>query len=238
MEEKKGNKLDRQMVKRGLIFGFCLFVLLVVSRMDLLAEGSWDRAVLNTAAGVTYLTDNEKAVILEINKLRSDPAAYAREYLEPLLNLYDGKKLNYPGDVPIITKEGVVALKDAIRELKSAPPVPLLSPDLRLTKASRDHMKDQSATGRTGHTGSDGSSAQDRIRRYGPWQKAMGENIFYGDPDARAVVLHLVIDDGIPKRGHRKNFLSEHYLLVGVACGKHPGWRNVCVMDFAHSFKP
>ena len=227
-----------QMVRKKILFGVGLVLMVCFTGMRSLAEKSWDKMALNTAAGATYLSDNEKAVIFEINKLRSDPPSYAREYLEPLLNKYDGKKLNYPGDVPIITREGVAALKDAIRELKQAPPVPLLSPDIRLTKASRDHMKDQSATGRTGHTGSDGSTAQARIRRHGTWQKAMGENIFYGDPDARSVVLHLVIDDGIPKRGHRKNFLSEHYLLVGVACGTHPGWRNVCVIDFAHSFKP
>lgn len=230
------NEQNRKMVRR-VIVGVWLLIFLVVPGMRLEAGKSWNKMALNTAAGVTYLTENEKAVILEINKLRSDPPGYAREYLEPLLTKYDGKKLNYPGDIPIVTKEGVAALKDAIRELKSAPPVPLLSPDLRLTKASRDHMKDQSGSGRTGHTGGDGSSAQDRIRRYGIWQKAMGENIFYGDGDARAIVLHLVIDDGIPKRGHRKNFLSEHYLLAGVACGPHPGWRNVCVIDFAHSFK-
>lgn len=226
------------MSKRIFVINLLFFALLLFGPRVVWAAGSsWDRAALNTAASVTYLTENEKAVIFEINKLRSDPVGYAREYLEPLLTKYQGKKLYLPGEIPIVTKEGITALKDAIRELKSAVPVPLLSPDIRLTRASRDHQKDQSATGRTGHDGSDGSSAQQRIRRYGEWRIAMGENIFYGDPDARSVVLHLVIDDGIPKRGHRKNFLNENFRLVGVATGKHPGWRNVCVMDFAHAFK-
>lgn len=200
-------------------------------------ENRWDMVAMNTAANVSYLSDNEKAVVMEINKLRSDPHGYAKEYLEPLLTKYDGNKLMYPGDVPIVTKEGVSALRDAIQALKRASPAPLLSPDIRLTKASRDHQKDQSSNGSTGHTGTDGSTSQTRINRYGEWNISMGENIFYGDPDAHSVVLHLVIDDGIPGRGHRSNFLNSSYRLVGVAMGKHPGWRNVCVMDFANSFK-
>jgi hypothetical protein len=226
------------MSKKSLVVWGMVIGLLWISQGNAVAGKNWNKAALNTAAKVSYLTEYEKAVIFEINKLRSDPSGYAHEYLEPLLTRYEGKKLSIPGDeVPIMTKEGIAALHDAIRELKKAPAVPLLSPDFRLTKASKDHQRDQSSTGRTGHDGSDGSSAQDRIRRYGEWRIAMGENIFYGDPDAHSVVLHLVIDDGIPKRGHRKNFLDPHFRLVGVAMGKHPGWRNVCVMDFAHAFK-
>ncbi len=232
------DKPDQNMSKRIFLVNLLFFSLLFLCPgMQITAGNSWERSALNTASGVTYLNENEKAVIFEINKLRSDPPGYAREYLEPLLTKYEGKKLCLPGEIPIVTKEGIIALEDAIRELKSAKPVPLLAPDARLTRASRDHQKDQTATGRTGHDGSDGSSAQDRIRRYGEWRTAMGENIFYGDPDARSVVLHLVIDDGIPKRGHRKNFLNESFRLIGVATGKHPGWRNVCVMDFAYAFK-
>lgn len=208
------------------------------TRADNKGNGNrWDAAILNTAATAGYLSENEKAVVIEINKLRTDPPAYAREYLEPLLTMYEGNKLFYPGDIPIITKEGVSAVRDAIKALKESPSLPLLLPDERLTKASRDHQNDQSSNGSTGHTGTDGSTAQSRIKRYGEWNVSMGENIFYGDPDAHAVVLHLVIDDGIPGRGHRKNFLNSSFRLVGVAMGKHPGWRNVCVMDFANSFK-
>ncbi len=224
-------------VKSQVVWGLML-ILSGVPSCFAAAGNNREKATLNTTERVDYLTENERSVIYEINKLRSDPPGYAREYLVPLLNRYEGKKLLIPGEViSIITQEGITALHDAIRELKQSPAVPLLSPDLRLTKASRDLQKDQSATGRTGHEGADGSSAQERIRRYGEWRIAMGENIFYGDPDARSVVLHLVIDDGIPKRGHRKNFLNENFRLVGVAMGKHPGWRNVCVMDFAYAFK-
>jgi hypothetical protein len=197
----------------------------------------WNTALLHTAANVSYLSENEKNVIFEINKLRSDPVGYAREYLEPLRSFYMGKKLYLPGDIPIQTKEGVTALTDAIRSLTKSSPLPVLFPDERLTKASGDHRKDQTLHGGTGHEGSDGSTAQSRIRRYGTITRALGENIFYGESDARLIVMHLVIDDGNPGRGHRKNLLDKDFRLIGVSIGRHPTWRHACVIDFTWGFK-
>jgi hypothetical protein len=203
---------------------------------SLAAGNRWDRGILDTAAGVDYLSATEKAVVYEINKLRSNPPAYAEEYLVPLLNKYQGKKLMIPGGVPILTKEGILPLRDAIRELKSAAAVPLLTPDHRLTRSARDHQADQSATGRTGHIGSDGSAIKERVMRYGKPEVGLAQNIFYGDPDPFLAVLFLIIDDGVPGRGHRKIFLDEKYKLVGIATGKHPKWGHLFVMDFAHAF--
>jgi hypothetical protein len=197
----------------------------------------WDRNVLNTAEKTTYLTDNEKSVIFEINKLRSNPSRYAREYLEPMLTMYRGNMLYMPGNDPIITREGIAALKDAIKALKKASPVAPLHPDHRLTHSSRDHQKDQSRTGQTGHKGSNGSSLDDRIERHAKWDRKIAENIFYGDPDARSVVLHLVIDDGVPGRGHRVNFLDPDLKYVGVSSGSHSKYRFVCVINFAAGFE-
>jgi hypothetical protein len=221
---------------------FSFLMMVFMSLMSVNAQGepgtlrSWDKVALNTALNASYLSDNEKAVIFEINKLRYDPAGYASEYLEPMLSMYKGKMLYMPGNDPIITHEGIVALRDAIRELKKAQPAPPLHPDQRLTRASRDHVKDQSRSGKTGHKGSDGSTVGDRISRYGDWTGKISENIFYGDPDARSVVLHLVIDDAVPGRGHRKNFLDPALKLAGVSCGTHKGYRYLCVMNFAAGF--
>lgn len=198
----------------------------------------WNIGVLNTAVDADYMTENERNVVLEINKLRSDPRAYCKEYLEPMLNMYNGRKLFMPGSDPILTREGISALKDAIKYLKKASPAPILYPDARLKKSAKDHQQDQSRTGSTGHVGSDGSNIRQRIERYAKWQGSISENIFYGDADAHSVVLHLVIDDGVPGRGHRINFLDPKHNYVGVSCGTHKTYGNVCVMNFAAGFKP
>ena len=166
---------------KGVFILFLMFFALILSAGITVPPGkSWDFPLLNTAGKAEYLSAKEKEVILEINKLRSDPAAYAVEYLEPLINCYQGHLLHLPGKIRVRTREGVSALTDAIRFLKKSSPVPVLSPDQKLALASRDHLKDQSVRGGTGHTGSDGSGAQSRIRRYGRYSRAVGENIFTG----------------------------------------------------------
>ena len=196
----------------------------------------WNNSVLNTASNVSYLSPIEKEVILEINKLRSNPAKYANDYIIPLAKNYSRKILHYPGDNPIRTNEGVSALNECVQVLKRQTPLPLVYPGKGLTKAAADHVKDQSRSGKTGHNGNDGSDVKERIERYGSWNVRIAENIAYGGFSAQQIVIYLLIDDGVSNRGHRKTFLHPDYKIIGVATGSHPGYKNMCVMDFAGSF--
>lgn len=198
---------------------------------------SWEASKLNTASKALYLSSFEKEIIFEINKLRSDPARYAAEFIAPLAKHYKHKLLHYPGDLPLLTREGVSALSECVRELERHRPLPPLNPDYELTRAARDHVKDQSKTGRTGHIGSDKSSMRERIERYGKWQTRIAENIAYGGKSPQQIIIYLLIDDGIRDRGHRKNFLNPELKIVGVATGGHPEYGIMCVMDFAGGLK-
>lgn len=200
------------------------------------AHSGWEIHALNTAAEVSYLTPLEKEIILEINKLRSDPKRYAEDYIAPLAKKYDRRLLYYPGDQPLLTKEGVNALYECVRDLKQQQPLPIIYPSEGLTLAARDHVNDQSKTGRTGHQGSDRSSMRDRIERYGKWEKRIAENIAYGGKTAQQIVIYLLIDDGVRDRGHRKNFLNPDFRMAGVATGSHPNYGLMSVMDFAGGF--
>lgn len=190
---------------------------------------------LNTAANAGYLSPLEKEIIHEINLFRSNPARYAREHIAPVAKHYHQRLLHYPGDpLAIRTREGVAALHECVKVLsreKSARPI--LWPDYALYRAARDHQKDQAQSGRTGHTGSDQSNLRTRIERYGKWQKQIAENIAYGNTSARQVVVFLLIDDGVKGRGHRKVLLNPELKIIGVACGTHPEYNTMCVMDFA-----
>ncbi|WP_347838052.1 CAP domain-containing protein [uncultured Draconibacterium sp.] len=187
----------------------------------------------NTAANASYLSALEKEVIYEINLFRSNPPDYAEKYIAPLAKHYERKILHYPGDKSIMTQEGVSALHECVRVLKKASSAPLLYPDTRLTKAANDHQTDQSKTGKTGHTGKDRSNLKDRIERYGKWQVRIAENIAYGNTSAQQIVVFLLIDDGVKSRGHRTNLLHPDFKSIGVACGSHPKYNTMCVMDFA-----
>lgn len=200
------------------------------------ADRNWNIAGLNTAADAGYLSELEKEIILETNKMRSDPARYAEEYIAPLAKNYDRRILRYPGDQPLLTKEGVSALHECVRALKKQQPLPILYPSPGLTQAARDHVNDQSKTGKTGHTGGDRSGMRDRIERYGTWQVRIAENIAYGAKTARQIVIYLLIDDGVRDRGHRVNFLNPDFKVVGVAAGNHPQYGIMSVMDFAGGY--
>ncbi len=189
---------------------------------------------LNTAAKVGYLSPLEKEIIYEINLFRSNPARYAQDYIVPVAKHYDKRLLHYPGDrLAIRTQEGVAALHECVKVLSKETAKPLVLPNLELYKAASDHQKDQSRSGKTGHSGSDNSNLRTRIERHGQWQKQIAENIAYGNTSARQVIVFLLIDDGVKSRGHRITLLNPDLKFVGVACGSHPKYNTMCVMDFA-----
>jgi uncharacterized protein YkwD len=212
------------------------FIVIVLANL-VFASDPTTKSALNTAAKVSYLSPPEKEIIYEINLFRSDPAQYAEKYIAPLAVRYNNKILSYPGDIPIRTVEGVSALHECVRELKKMNPLSLVYPHEKLSRAADDHCADQSRTGRTGHVGSDNSNLRTRIERHGKWEKQIAENIAYGNTSARQTVIFLLIDDNVRNRGHRKTFLNPNLKLVGVACGKHPEYQTMCVMDFAGGMK-
>ncbi|MCX5814102.1 MAG: CAP domain-containing protein, partial [Proteobacteria bacterium] len=141
----------------------------------------WKKETVDTTAGVEYLTDSERQVIIEINMVRTNPAEYARSFLVPLRSYYRNKLLRYPGEIAILTNEGIRALDECIKKLQVTKPLSSLSPKKGLTLAARDHARDQARTGAIGHTGSDKSTLVDRLNRYGKWDISAGENIDYGN---------------------------------------------------------
>ena len=183
-----------------------------------------------------YLSPLEKAVVNEMNLVRTSPKEYLSLF-EKFGKYYDGKLLKLPGEIPILTKEGTSALAGTIRFLRSLKPVSPLSPSKGMSSGAKDHIRDLRISGASQHKGSDGSQTWDRVNRYGTWQKVIGENISFGHSKARNIVMTLIIDDGVPNRGHRKNILNADFRVVGVACGDHPAYRTICVITFAGGYE-
>jgi len=196
-------------------------------------SSSWNLGSLDTARRVPYLTEVEKDIFLELNKVRADPALYASTYLEPRRHDYHGRIYRVPGQTDLLTSEGLAALEECIRVLRSTPGRGVLLPSRGLSQAARDHVEDAGPRGLLGHTGTDGSSLESRVSRYGTWQEIIGENIAYGAPEARNTVIQMLIDDGVPSRGHRNNILQERFGTAGVAAGPHRTFRTMWVLDFA-----
>lgn len=186
-------------------------------------------------AAADFLSPREKQIVAEMNFARANPAQYAA-YLEQLRPLYSGNELKRPGKPSVVTAEGVAALDEAIRFLRSATPLAPLQVSKGLCSGARDHALDLLRSNGMGHRGSDGSFVEQRVGRYGSWQKEVGENIAYEAASAREAVVNMLIDDGAPKRGHRKNIFNPNFGVAGVAVGDPAAPQTTCVVTLAGGF--
>ena len=177
----------------------------------------------------------ESDILTETNRARSNPSAYAA-LLKKQRPYYRDKRFERPGQIPILTQEGLSAVDEAIDFLEQTRPLSSLGASVGMAKGARDHVLDQGPKGETGHLGSDGSEPWDRIGRYGKALGLQGENISYGPATGQDVVISLIVDDGVPDRGHRETIFNPEFKIAGVACGPHLHYRIMCAITYASGY--
>jgi uncharacterized protein YkwD len=106
-----------------------------------------------------------------------------------------------------------------------------------LCLAAKDHALDLAVKGTTGHKGSDGSTPNARMDRYGRWESVTGENIIYEVTTAREIVIGLIIDDGVANRGHRRNVFDSNYRVAGININDSPPYGAKCVVNYAGGYQ-
>lgn len=174
----------------------------------------------------------EEQVLHLVNFARTDPAAYAQT-LQTFRTYFHDRNFTLPGATEDnATEEGVAAVDDAIAFLAKQDKLTTIDPAPILEAGAAEHTAEQAADGSTGHEGHGGSSPADRVRRHGGGF-FVAEVIEYGAVDAVDVVRQLLVDDGVPDRGHRGILFDPRLRFAGVSCGTHPEFRTMCVIDFA-----
>lgn len=159
-------------------------------------------------------------LLKEHNYVRTKPKEYAEKVLKPAMANYSDK-----------TKTVAQGLYDQLVKME---PVGKLELDETLQKAAQWFADDHARSGKTGHIGSDGSRMDQRIDRAGGEFRTMAENCSYELADARDVMLGLLIDEGIPGFGHRKNILNPAYSHMGAGKSSREGvpYGTAIVIDY------
>jgi hypothetical protein len=190
------------------------------------ADG-WNVDLLNTASSSDFLSDEEKNLILATNMVRSNPAKFAELYVKELLGYYRGKQILYPMEDPVTTKEGITPASQLYRILLRTKPMGILTPSEGMSLAALDLAQRQSISGRTGHE--DRNSLNRRLSQFGKWRGCIAENIAYGYTSGHYALLALLIDDGVPSRGHRQAILNPEFQMIGIGSATHKryGWSFV-----------
>jgi len=176
----------------------------------------------------------EQEILAEHNRVRQNPQSYI-----PILEAYldsmtaDGHIIHGCGQNCVLTtREGRAAVQEAIAFLRQQPAVSALRASTPASRAAKSHAQDQRG-GATGHVSSDGTSFPQRLDRFGVQNVGIGENIAYGARSAEQVVMNLIVDDGVPSRGHRTNIFAPNWSVAGSGCGEHATYGSVCVVDYA-----
>ena len=208
---------------------YSIFLLLTFFSLTALAQSTWDINKLNTAKNSTSLTQIEKDVILELNKVRSNPSQYAKEYISELINKYKNDE--------ITMNEGLPALEECYNVLIKQKPLCLFSNETGLNLSAKLLAYDLKNTGNLGMLDSKGRNPYDRIMLFGTKTGCWGESLKPGEMSAQDIVTGLLIDDGLNKRYNRKNILNKDFDCVGVSIVSHNESGSVCVIDFAGGYK-
>lgn len=201
-------------------------------------EAEADVENLDTQYQDSEISELEWEILAVLNQYRQDPTS-AIPYIQAEYDAFmeDGMTIDTPSGPNLMTWEGKDAWQEAIDFCNTQPAVGPLEMHHPLWEAAMSHVLDQGPTGQYGHDSTNGDSFDVRVTKYFTENAAIGENISYGTQqwghNAEAVIAGLLVDDGVPSRGHRVNLFSDAWNRVGIACGYHEELQSMCVQNYA-----
>ena len=172
-----------------------------------------------------------KEVYEFLNQVRQNPQSIVPE-LQKMKKHYKDKEYRNPAfNYYIMTEEGVAAVDDAIKYLESSYPQQTLERHEGLEEAARELVDHLGPEGMT-NAKDPAMAIEKRVKQKINEPGAIAENLSFGWPNAREIVIQMIVDDGVPSRGHRSNIMSGNFEKVGVAIGKHKTFQCVCALEF------
>jgi uncharacterized protein YkwD len=188
------------------------FLLIIIVNAALYGQTIEERA--HTAKNASYLSEKEQLVVYYHNIARIDGSYFIKKYLDPFMDTTDEYTRN-------------ADYSSLVRELRKVKDLPILQPAEDLTKMAKEHAKN---SGRTGHVGHKGYNA--RSKKYCDAYSFYSENCDYGVDHPMEVVIDLLIDEGVPGKGHRENILNPKANTIGVGYAPHKEYIVNVVCEF------
>lgn len=166
------------------------------------------------------LSQQEQWFFYWANWLRKDPARFYKVVVRSFLKQF-----------PEANTRDLIGLDQQLFQIKA--PLPPFMPDSGLFQMSRIHAIDLNRQqNELSHTSSSGKSFEERIKAAGDYNCA-GENVYYGVADPLVALTLLLIDYGVPGRGHRLNLLSSEFERLGLSFISISENTALIVQDFA-----
>jgi len=164
------------------------------------------------SGGFAAPTDQEQYMLEQINQARMNPQAAAVSVTS-----------NLTPDVSATVAHYGVNLNTTGQAIASAPPKPPLAWNPDLAAAAQAHSQDMATNQFQSHTGSDGSTPDQRMQQAGYTNaSSTGENAFAYATSIDEAMQAFLIDWGVSDAGHRRNILqpdvssSDAYQSVGI----------------------
>ncbi|NCU03483.1 MAG: CAP domain-containing protein [Chitinophagaceae bacterium] len=183
---------------------------------------SKDTAVWNTltgSAGFQQLTLAEQEFFYWVNILRKNPPAFEQEIIQNFLRQF-----------PQVNAADARSLSKDLKAIKTS--LSFLPPDQGLGAMASAHATDlKNRNGIISHTSSTGKSFVQRIKEAGSY-KCGAENVFAGTNSALEALILLLIDQGVPDKGHRKNLIDPNFNIMGVSFVEINAKKLIIVQDF------
>jgi hypothetical protein len=101
-----------------------------------------------------------------------------------------------------------------------------------LKKAAKDHVTDLGESGIMTQIGTNGLGPKERMEKYTGIDSLWSETLLFGGYKPKEIVEYMLVSDGDPARGLRKNIFNPKLRIMGIAIGPHPEAGSVTVVDF------
>jgi uncharacterized protein YkwD len=167
------------------------------------------------------LRDKAARFEAEINLVRTQPESYADIIAREMASL-DAWGTYMRAGYRIRTQEGHAAVVEAVTALRQQRPVAPMALSSCLSVAAQSHAHFLGRVGAVGHFGPGGSTPSQRAAQALGDRVPVGETVSAGPGSAREHVIALLIDDGVPDRGHRVALLHPGYRTLGIGYAPHP----------------